>query len=547
MARQHAALADFELVGMSEDPTPGDPELIQGILQRYSDIGDAAEQALNVLKKDGAVAAGQGSAMHALSQKIGDDLPAKLTKTATSYHDAAGAYRDYIPRLREAQDTFDRAVELARTAAPQANQPPPTLAPDATDDQKAAAKQTQDAIDAGRSQLSAAKSLAEQAQTIRQTAQRSCADVLDRAAGEAIPERNIFQKIIDFFHDFPFVQILLGLLIAIVSVFFPVVGFLLGAALLAITVVPEIATGQFNLGDLLIGLIGLIPGAALVKFARPLLKAGAAVASRLGSAVTKTVKGTITGIRSSLGAGRTIGPLTEGAAARSTDALLGDAGSDAESVASAGTRGGGRGTPEPERPAATPDAPKGPEFLPSGIKLKSQQPLVFTHQQFPQHELEFVRGDLSEPVFKVKSTGEQVFADVDDNTLRKFKLADGDIDFGAPKADVTKFTGDIPVDHFLVKHFEGRQDLPKLDTFEGLRTRPAGEGPVLVPTDKIPDSIVRTDLDPARIQSIKDAFAQHEALPAVDLARDLSISEGNHRIAAAKQLGLPFVPVQIHD
>jgi hypothetical protein len=67
-----------------------------------------------------------------------------------------------------------------------------------------------------------------------------------------------------------------------------------------------------------------------------------------------------------------------------------------------------------------------------------------------------------------------------------------------------------------------------------------------VPTDKIPDSIVRSDLDPDRLQSIKDAFAQGKALPATSLARDdLTINEGNHRIAAAKELGLPFVPVQV--
>src|ERR1700712_4473090 len=119
MGRQHATSADFELVGMGSDPTPGDPDQIQGIVQRYGDIGDAAEKALNVLKKDGSISNGRGAAMDALRKKVGDDLPEKLTKTARSYQDAADAYRAYIPQLQQAQETFDRAVDQAQTAAPQ--------------------------------------------------------------------------------------------------------------------------------------------------------------------------------------------------------------------------------------------------------------------------------------------------------------------------------------------------------------------------------------------------------------------------------------------
>ncbi|MFC4031733.1 hypothetical protein ACFO3J_09605 [Streptomyces polygonati] len=309
MARQHSSPADFALVGLDKDPTPGDPDLIQGVAQRYRDIGDAAEKALNVIKKDGAISQGRGSAMDKLKDKIGDDLPDKLTKTMNSYHDAARAYTDYIPRLQEAQDTFDRAVDQAQAAAPQADQQPRTLAADATDQDKAAARQTQDAISQGQQQLSAAKSLAEQAKAMRETAQRSCADVLDKAAGEAIPERNIFQKISDFFKDFPFVQILLGLLIAVVSVFFPVAGLLLGGALFAITQISAIASGNFKLGDFLVGLIGLVPGGSVLKLGGAVTKAGVGGIAKLAPGAAKSVSGTITGIKTSINSSRTIGPL----------------------------------------------------------------------------------------------------------------------------------------------------------------------------------------------------------------------------------------------
>ncbi|MFC8520896.1 hypothetical protein [Streptomyces sp. NPDC057257] len=265
MARRHSSPEDFRLVGMDSDPTPGDPDLIQGVMQRYRDIGDAAEKALNVLKKDGTISQGRGSAMDQLKEKIGDDLPDKLTKTMNSYHDAAQAYSDYMPRLREAQDTFDRAVDQAQAAAPAANQAPKELGANPTDAERSEARKAQDAIDAGKSQLNAAKSLAEQAKSMRESAQRQCADVLDRAAGEAIPERNIFQKIADFFKDFPFVQILLAALIAVVAVFFPVVGALLGGALFVFNQVIASQTGGIKAGDFVVGLLGIIPGGSLLK------------------------------------------------------------------------------------------------------------------------------------------------------------------------------------------------------------------------------------------------------------------------------------------
>ncbi|MEU3979417.1 putative T7SS-secreted protein [Streptomyces sp. NPDC026672] len=294
---------------MDSDPTPGDPDLIQGVMQRYRDIGDAAEKAFNVLKKDGTISQGRGSAMDQLKQKVGEDLPEKLRKTMTSYHDAAQAYTDYMPKLREAQDTFDRAVDQAQSAAAQANQAPKELGDNPTDEQKADARRTQDAIDEGKSQLNAARSLAEQAKSMRESAQRQCADVLDRAAGEAIPERNIFQKIADFFKDFPFVQILLAALIAVVAVFFPVVGALLGGALFVFNQVVASQTGGIKAGDFVVGLLGIVPGGALLKLGGRAVEAiaPAAVAAVKSSPLITKTTGTITKVTESLKNSKIVG------------------------------------------------------------------------------------------------------------------------------------------------------------------------------------------------------------------------------------------------
>ncbi|MER7944419.1 hypothetical protein [Streptomyces sp. NPDC094458] len=356
MARRHAAPDDFQIVGMDTDPTPGDPDLIQGVAQRYQDIGDAAERALNVLKKDGTIAQARGAAMDSLKEMVGDDLPDKLAKTRDSYQDAAQAYKNYIPRLQEAQETFDRAVDQARIAAPRANLSPAQLSDTSTDEERSAARSTQDSIDEGQAGLSAARSLAEQAKTMRETAQQVCADVLDRAASEAIPERNVFQKIGDFFEDFPFVQILLGLLIAVVSVFFPVVGVLLGGALFAVSQIAALANGNFSFGDFLTGLVGIIPGGSLLRAGGAVI--GGAALGRLAPGVVKAAKAvdsSIEGVAATIKKSKTVGgfldstsgkiakdaagEFVEGAAGEAASQIIDGDQLDVGAIAVAGTLG----------------------------------------------------------------------------------------------------------------------------------------------------------------------------------------------------------------
>ncbi|MDX3096268.1 hypothetical protein PV417_17215 [Streptomyces sp. ME19-03-3] len=264
---------------MDSDPTPGDLDEMNRVRDRYRSVGDQAEVALNFLKKGGQVETGRGDAMDKLRSRI-DDLPDKLQKTVDSFHDAADAYTTYGPKLVEAQDLLDKAMDQALEVSDQARQSVPALADGATDQQKSDAKRQQDQIDQAQDKLTAAKDLAQQAKAMRETAQRACADVLDKAAGEAIPERNVFQKIADFFKDFPFVQILLGALIAITAIFFPVVGALLGAGLFLFNTVVAAKNGTLKLGDLLVGIIGILPGAGLLKLGA---KAGQAVGAAVKS------------------------------------------------------------------------------------------------------------------------------------------------------------------------------------------------------------------------------------------------------------------------
>ncbi|MEV4548766.1 putative T7SS-secreted protein [Nonomuraea wenchangensis] len=273
MARRHTT--GFDVLGMSDDPTPGDPDEIRRLADHYQGIADEARTAAEILGQGGAVEQGKGEAMDALRDKL-DSLPDKLAQTRDSFEAAASAYKTYATRLEEAQAQTDRAMDQAGPVAAAAAQTVPALAADATDAQRDEARRQQDGIDSAKQTMSAARGLAEQARNLREQAASRAGQDLDEAAAKAIPERNIFQKIGDFFADFPLVKIIAGILVAITAVFFPVVGFVLGAALFTLQTVQQIGAGDFKLGDFLTGLVALVPGGALFRL-------GGRVATAIGT------------------------------------------------------------------------------------------------------------------------------------------------------------------------------------------------------------------------------------------------------------------------
>lgn len=310
MARRHTT--GFDVVGMEQDPTPGDSEEIARIEARYREVSEEAETALKFVRAGGALETGRGKAIDGLRQQIAD-LPDKLQKTVDSHRTAADALREYGPQLTEAQGMLDRAMDQAQSVAGQAAQTVPTLAPDADEQQRVDARQQQDRIDEAQGQLDSARRLAQSARDLREQAKRTCEDALDRAADQAIPERNFFKKIGDFFRDFPFVQIILAVLVAVVAVFFPVAGLLLGSALFVFNQVIAIGAGQFKAGDFLAGLIGLVPGGALLKLAgRGVTRLAPAVVNALKNArAVKFTSGSLSSINQSLARTRIVGPAVD--------------------------------------------------------------------------------------------------------------------------------------------------------------------------------------------------------------------------------------------
>ncbi|WP_033341144.1 hypothetical protein [Catenuloplanes japonicus] len=285
MVRRHTF--GYEVLGFAPgvDPTPGDPDLIRSFADRHDQVRDNALTGFRVLGSGGELEAGRGEAMNALRKAL-KSLPDKLRKTADSFGVAADAYRGYADALADAQQRIDVAMDRAQAVEGLAGTTLPDLATDATAEQRADADARQDDIDAARSLLSQVRAEAADAQAARLRAADAAADALDRAAALAIPERGFFEKIGDFFQDFPFVQIIIDVLIAIITLVAPFVGLALAGLSLAIRTIGSIANGTFKAGTFLVDLLSLVPGGNV-------LRAGAKVTQAVKIPFTKVKAGTI--------------------------------------------------------------------------------------------------------------------------------------------------------------------------------------------------------------------------------------------------------------
>ncbi|WP_306314209.1 beta strand repeat-containing protein [Streptomyces hydrogenans] len=326
MARRHTT--GWEVLGFGEDPTPGNPEAIKTLAGTYRELGDGAGEAVDLLRDDGAIRRGKGQAMDALKTRVGKDLPGLLEKTRDSFRTAASAYDEYATTLTDAQSMLDRAIDQGQEAAGTASAEVPTLAPDATPEQAEARRERQGEVDAAKEQLSAAVALGRDARNLREEGSRRASVILDEAAEQAIPARDFVKAFGDFLADNPLVEIIAGILVAIVAVFLPVVGLILGAVLFAVSVIRMVSQGKIDAGDIIIGLLTLVPGGVLlgglgkvvavagklVKFAPFLAKVGKGIGTT-SAAVTAALK-------SSTFARKIIDPLGKGLVGLKTSPAL---------------------------------------------------------------------------------------------------------------------------------------------------------------------------------------------------------------------------------
>jgi hypothetical protein len=264
VSRRHTS--GFDILGMDQDPAPGDPDRIDELARFYEEIRDDAQTGVRVLGRGGSLSRARGESMEKLRDMLGK-LPGKLQQTVDSFDAAAQAYRTYARVLRDQQTRIDTAMDQALEAVPATRRTAPKAAADATPDQIAEVRAAADEITGAKARLSAAQRLAADARRLREAASARCRAALDDAADKAIkppPRRRFFQRIGDFFRNNPIFRLVIDIVIAVVGVVLPVVGIVLAAVALAVTVAVQAANGNFELGTLLVGLVTLVPGAKLL-------------------------------------------------------------------------------------------------------------------------------------------------------------------------------------------------------------------------------------------------------------------------------------------
>ncbi|MBL7496588.1 type IV secretion protein Rhs [Frankia sp. CNm7] len=296
--------SDWEVLGLTADPTPGDPEAVRALATRLGGHATTAENGTTRLR---AVAAGggelgmQGDYAPGYREAL-DDLPDQLAKLARAYRGAGTALAGYATTLTEAkiksgaalrqgldaQTRYRGAVSRVEALLPPDRVPllwpndelnPVSIAqatsglptPGLAEQAQVIAREGQEA----RRDRTLAARLAAEAKTLRDGAATTCAHGIDDALKDSgIKNRPWWKKAWDFastpfrsWDDFVKLCSDVALVVGVVAIFVSgPAGWVLGAIVLGASAVVladtlrRYARGQASLGQLALAGLGVIPG-----------------------------------------------------------------------------------------------------------------------------------------------------------------------------------------------------------------------------------------------------------------------------------------------
>ncbi|MFG2895347.1 putative T7SS-secreted protein [Streptomyces sp. NPDC048248] len=283
--------ADWETVfGFSEDPTPGDPEILEQLASEYRSISHDAESAHSVVSRLDSDELGEGKSMEALRTQL-SELPKQVGKLHSSYEAAADAVAKYATRLRESQDQADRALDKGRDAKQRldsatevasaasahvksldnAEAPPPddeaarSSARRALADAQQADNEAAQSVEAAEAELEAARLLAVDAQELRTSDAALAKRELQDAEDEAVTAKSWWEKIGDWINlAFSVVGAILGVVAMIVTGPLGLVigglSVLLGVGAVVMSIVKGAQTGEWDVFGIVTGVVGVVLG-----------------------------------------------------------------------------------------------------------------------------------------------------------------------------------------------------------------------------------------------------------------------------------------------
>ncbi|WP_327703737.1 DUF6531 domain-containing protein [Streptomyces decoyicus] len=288
------AVSEWESVfGFSDDPTPGDAEVLGQLARSYRSVADNAGDALPLVSGLENQQVGEGKTMEKLRDKLGD-LAKQVRKLHSSYDQAAGALDTYVHSLRDQQRNADNALEKGREAKERLESATEVVRAAGADigrldavthppDDKEARASTRRALDEAHNKqstaqthaddaqadLDAARLLAEDARQVREEDASTAAQKLDDARDESVAGYSLWDKIKKALSTaFGIISAVLGVLAMLVpglqgiGIALTIGSIVAGAASLGINLATMAETGEWNALDIVLGVVGLVGGGA---------------------------------------------------------------------------------------------------------------------------------------------------------------------------------------------------------------------------------------------------------------------------------------------
>ncbi|MEV0117332.1 hypothetical protein AB0H77_29530 [Streptomyces sp. NPDC050844] len=302
-------VSDWDVLDLTEDPTPGNPEVLKELVRQYQIVSDDAESAAAVINRIEGGDFGAGKAMTKLKDVL-EDLPGQVGALRDSYEGAAQAISVYIPLLVDHQQKADLALangKEAKTALDAANASASSAEanlstakgaekPDDNAVQQAttAVSSAKSAVSDAEADLEAARRLALDARDLRETDARTASTALGAAEDKAVKEKNFWDKLWDTIGS------VFGIISAVLGVISFIIGFIpglqplalaLGAASLVFGLVPlginiarGVVTGDWDIAGIVLGVVGTaFGGFSLIKSIGGILKGAKGAGSGVGS------------------------------------------------------------------------------------------------------------------------------------------------------------------------------------------------------------------------------------------------------------------------
>ncbi|MEW2118483.1 RHS repeat-associated core domain-containing protein [Streptomyces sp. NPDC005474] len=299
--------ADWHVLDLDKDPTPGDPDRVRQLARTLHDFADDVADALRLIKgmaQENETLEWAGKTAEVFQDEF-SDVPKNLKKLKRSYDLCGDALVDYWPKLERAQALADRALAKGREAQADLSSAKSRLSsadswvtraakesdkykddptgskatekPDeakvraATRDAqhaKSAQSSAQSDVSSAQSALDAAKKMAEDARKMREEAAGEAKRRIDEASDAGIQNRSWWEEVGDWFTDnWDSIVAVCKVVVAVVGVVAMIIGGpILGAIVLIAALVVladtlyKYSKGQASLWDVGLAALDCIPG-----------------------------------------------------------------------------------------------------------------------------------------------------------------------------------------------------------------------------------------------------------------------------------------------